>query len=107
MPSPAHGYVAAIDAESLGVTAMLLGAGRATKEDTIDLAVGMKLRKRVGDAVEKGEPLAVLYMNRSDSSETQQMMQRTVSAFTIQKEAVPRPSLIYAVVTKEGVRRYS
>ncbi|HLA24766.1 MAG TPA: pyrimidine-nucleoside phosphorylase, partial [bacterium] len=56
--SPAAGFVAAIDAEALGVAAMTLGAGRATKDDTIDPAVGIVLRKKVGDAVRRGEPLA-------------------------------------------------
>lgn len=48
---------------------MLLGAGRATKEDEIDLAVGIMLRKKVGDKVEKGEPLVTLYANRENVDE--------------------------------------
>lgn len=47
----------------IGVAAMLLGAGRDTKEDEIDLADGLMLRKKVGDKVEKGEPLVTLYAN--------------------------------------------
>ncbi|TVY11545.1 pyrimidine-nucleoside phosphorylase [Paenibacillus cremeus] len=106
VPAPASGYVASIDAESLGVTAMLLGAGRATKEDTIDLAVGLKLTKRVGDAVQAGEPLAELYMNHQKPEETQQMLNRTISAFAIQPEPVAKPKLIYAVVTSRGVQHF-
>ena len=52
-----------IDADEIGVAAMLLGAGRATKEDVIDLAVGIVLRKKIGDFVEKGEALAILHAN--------------------------------------------
>ena len=60
--SPAAGFVGAIDAEALGVAAMALGAGRATKDDTIDPAVGIVLRKKVGDPVRRGEPLADLHL---------------------------------------------
>lgn len=101
---PAGGCVAAIDAESLGVTAMLLGAGRATKEDPIDLAVGIKLFKRVGDIVDAGEPLAELYLNRNEPADTALMCERTAGAFTITEAPAPRLKLIYAVVTQNGVR---
>ncbi|MDO3677094.1 pyrimidine-nucleoside phosphorylase [Paenibacillus ehimensis] len=105
VPAPEEGYVAAIDAEALGITAMLLGAGRATKEDKIDLAVGIKLFKRVGDPVKKGEPLAELYINREDSAETAEMMRRTAAAFTIASAPAEKLKLIYAVVTKNGIRK--
>ncbi|MGF9711979.1 pyrimidine-nucleoside phosphorylase [Paenibacillus sp. JMULE4] len=104
VPSPADGSIAAIDAEALGVTAMLLGAGRATKEDPIDLAVGIKLFKRVGDTVKAGEPLAELYMNRNEPADTARMCERTAAAFTITEAPAPRSKLIYAVVTRNGVR---
>ncbi|MCM3269295.1 pyrimidine-nucleoside phosphorylase [Paenibacillus elgii] len=105
VPAPEEGYVAAIDAEALGITAMLLGAGRATKEDKIDLAVGIKLFKRVGDPVKQGEPLAELYINREDSAETAEMMQRTAAAFKIASAPAEKLKLIYAVITKDGIRK--
>ncbi|MCI4140340.1 pyrimidine-nucleoside phosphorylase, partial [Bacillus vallismortis] len=63
------GVVSEIVADEIGVAAMLLGAGRATKEDEIDLAVGIMLRKKVGDKVEKGESLVTLYANRENVDE--------------------------------------
>lgn len=105
VPAPRDGYVAAIDAEALGVTAMLLGAGRATKEAAIDLAVGLKLTKRVGDAVAAGEALAELHMNSSDPAATERMVRRAAEAFRLQPEPAEPLKLIYAVVTKDGVRR--
>ncbi|AUZ41143.1 pyrimidine-nucleoside phosphorylase [Bacillus sp. MBGLi79] len=66
IPAKEAGVVSEIVADQIGVAAMLLGAGRATKEDKIDLAVGIMLRKKVGDAVEKGEPLVTLYANREN-----------------------------------------
>ncbi|WP_281891013.1 pyrimidine-nucleoside phosphorylase [Paenibacillus sp. YYML68] len=103
VPAPEDGYVQAIDAESLGVTAMLLGAGRATKEDRIDLAVGLKLFKRIGDRVAQGEPLAELYMNRGETAETERLIQRTIDAFTFSAARTEPAKLLHAIVTKDGV----
>ena len=57
------GWVAGIDAARVGVAASILGAGRKKKEDSIDPAVGVVVRKKVGDRVEEGETLAVLHAN--------------------------------------------
>ena len=48
-------------ADEIGVASMILGAGRATKEDVIDLAVGLVLHKKVGDKVEEGESILTIY----------------------------------------------
>ncbi len=56
-PAKESGVIAEIVADEIGVAAMILGAGRATKEDDIDLSVGIMLNKKVGDRVEKGESL--------------------------------------------------
>ena len=61
VPAPAGGVVQAVDGEAVGLAAMALGAGRARVEDAVDPAAGVSLRKKVGDAVERGEPLAVLH----------------------------------------------
>ena len=50
-------------ADEVGTAAMILGAGRATKESVIDLAVGLVLRKKIGDQVKKGESLVTIYSN--------------------------------------------
>ena len=67
--SEKEGYINKIHAEKLGLIAMELGAGRATKESTIDLAVGMKLTKKRGDKVEKGDVIAYVYANDLDKAE--------------------------------------
>ncbi|GGK15251.1 pyrimidine-nucleoside phosphorylase [Caldalkalibacillus thermarum] len=89
------GYVTQIDAEAVGVAAMLLGAGRATKEDTIDHAVGITLRKKVGDPVQKGEVLAVLHSN---SEQPAASINRLKQAIVIGKEKVNKLPLIYDVL---------
>lgn len=59
--SPHSGYLVAIDAEQVGRVAGLLGAGRQRKGDTIDPAVGLVLRAKVGDHVAKGDPLVEVH----------------------------------------------
>ena len=96
-----EGYVAAIDAERLGVAAMTLGAGRAEKDDPIDLAVGMKLHVRQGDRVTAGQPLATLYYNKREKLEQALKLVRPAFRFS-QTPVAPEP-LVYALVTKKGV----
>ena len=57
------GYIVGMQAELIGKAAQLLGAGRETKEDVIDPAVGLIMHKRVGDKVEAGEAICTLYVN--------------------------------------------
>ncbi|EUJ65326.1 pyrimidine-nucleoside phosphorylase [Listeria fleischmannii FSL S10-1203] len=61
VPAKDEGFVSEMVADEIGIAAMILGAGRATKEDEIDLAVGLMLRKKVGDAVKIGEPLVYYF----------------------------------------------
>jgi pyrimidine-nucleoside phosphorylase len=61
VPAPRSGYIAGIDALACGLAAMHLGAGRATKTDTIDPAVGLVLRAKTGAYVEQGQPLATIH----------------------------------------------
>lgn len=68
--SEKDGYIDKIHAEKLGIIAMNLGAGRATKESKIDLAVGVKLNKKRGDNVAKEDIIAYVYSNDLDKGET-------------------------------------
>jgi pyrimidine-nucleoside phosphorylase len=61
--SSAAGFIAATDCEQLGTALAMLGGGREKKEDTIDHAVGLEFHKRIGDRVEKDEPLATIHYN--------------------------------------------
>ena len=67
VPSTEAGYVSHINAEEVGLVSMHLGGGRATKEDVIDFAAGVVLKKKTGERVEAGEVLAVLHANRAES----------------------------------------
>ncbi len=90
------GFVAAIEAREIGLAAMQLGAGRTKKGDPIDLAVGILLRKKVGDPVAAGEPLALVLADREDQVPT--AVERVRAAFRIApSRTTPRP-LITAVI---------
>ena len=94
--SPAAGFVGAIDAESVGVAAMLLGAGRQTKADTIDPAVGIVLHATKGQSVGAGERLATFHLNdRGRLPEAQQMLG---NAFQIVAEPPVRDPLIREMI---------
>ncbi|WP_242220919.1 pyrimidine-nucleoside phosphorylase [Bacillus cereus group sp. BfR-BA-01380] len=95
VPAKTSGVVSNIVADEIGITAMLLGAGRATKEDEIDLAVGLMLRKKVGDAVKEGEPLVTIYANREDVEEVKAKIYENISI----SEKAEAPKLIYTVIT--------
>ncbi len=86
------GYVSEIVADAVGTAAMWLGAGRATKESTIDLAVGLVLRKKVGDAVKKGESLVTIYSNREQIDDVKQKLYENIR---ISATPVQAPTLIY------------
>ncbi|MFK3892516.1 pyrimidine-nucleoside phosphorylase [Bacillus subtilis] len=96
VPAKEVGVVSEIVADEIGVAAMLLGAGRATKEDEIDLAVGIMLRKKVGDKVEKGEPLVTLYANRENVDE---VIAKVYDNIRIAAEA-KAPKLIHTLITE-------
>ncbi|MGD8626307.1 MAG: thymidine phosphorylase, partial [Anaerolineae bacterium] len=63
LKAPQAGYVAALSAREVGLTSMLLGGGRAKKGDTVDHAVGIVLQAKIGDRVEKGQPLLTIHAN--------------------------------------------
>jgi pyrimidine-nucleoside phosphorylase len=91
----ASGYVHGIEAEEIGVSAMLLGAGRATKDDVLDYSVGIELTKKIGDPVQKGDTIAIMHVNDQNSAES---ARKISEAFTIAEAAVEKPVLIYETV---------
>jgi len=99
------GFIQQIEAEELGLSAMLLGAGRATKDAAIDYAVGVTMKRKVGDKVEVGDTIAWLHVQGSEDS-VQPVASRVKAAFTIGKAAPEMKPLLLSVVTSEGVTRY-
>ncbi|MBF4693669.1 pyrimidine-nucleoside phosphorylase [Fusibacter ferrireducens] len=90
-----EGYVSGFDAEKVGISAMMLGAGRQKKEDPIDYAAGISLKKKIGDHVNLGDVLCVLHTNAAETFEAEKMV-RAAFAFSAKK---PEPvKYIYEIV---------
>ncbi|MBC1273665.1 pyrimidine-nucleoside phosphorylase [Listeria booriae] len=96
VPAKESGVVSEIVADEIGIAAMLLGAGRATKEDEIDLAVGIMLRKKVGDKVEAGEPLVTIYANKEDVKAVEEKIYANIKV----SNHADAPKLIHTIITK-------
>lgn len=81
--APADGYITHMDSENIGLTAVLLGAGREKKEDNIDPAAGIVISAKTGDFVKRGELLATLFSNdksRLDDAETRYLSAVSIGA---------------------------
>lgn len=90
------GYVTELVSNDIGVASMMLGAGRLTKEDDIDLAVGIVLNKKIGDKVEEGESLLTIHSNRQDVDD---VVKKLDSSITIADHVVS-PTLIHKIITE-------
>ena len=96
------GYIEKIKTDSLGIGAMVLGAGRETKENTIDYSAGILLKKKPGMKVEKGEVIARLYTSSEEKArEAENIIKNSISISDRQVQLSP---LILAVIDKNGVQ---
>lgn len=89
------GYVNSIDAESIGISAMLLGAGRRTKEDRIDFSAGISMKKKVGDKANPGDILCVLHTNLQNTGEAERM---ALEAYNINNSRFKVNKYIYGII---------
>lgn len=96
VPAKSDGVVASIVADEIGTAAMLLGAGRATKDSEIDLAVGLMLNKKIGNKVAAGESLVTIHANRENVDE---VIEKIYANITISEQATA-PTLIHGFVTE-------
>lgn len=94
--APCSGFITRCDAEPIGRASLLLGAGRAKITDTIDHAVGLSNLRKIGEHIEKGDPLCIVHSNgHEDKTQLFQLME---SAFEITAESTEPPPLIIEVV---------
>lgn len=103
--SEKEGYISAIKAQEIGTSALILGAGRATKEDVIDPAAGIVMKKRIGDYVNRGEEIASFHVN--DDKHIDEAIARFYNAVNIQKQKPQTRPLVYGVVTEAGIDRWA
>lgn len=92
-----NGYISGILCDEAGVCSLMLGGGRETKEDVIDLSVGIVFHKKKGDAVQSGDAIATLHAN--DKEKLAAAKKRLLGAITIRKEPVEKTPLIKRVIT--------
>lgn len=96
LPAKTTGYVRRIHAENVGIAAMLLGAGRQTKEDSIDYSVGVVLHKKVGEKVAEGESLVTIYANKEPIDEIKEMLYENI----VIGDKAAEPVLIRGIITE-------
>lgn len=100
----ADGFITKMDAERVGLTSVVLGAGRETKASRIDSSAGLVLHKKYGDAVQRGESLATLCTSRENAlGEAEHIYREAVKVGSVQPGKRP---LIYARVEKDSVEIY-
>ena len=94
------GWISKIEAEEIGKAAMVLGAGRATKDDVIDHSVGVLLTKKVGDYVETGEVLAFVQHNDKNLESSVKFLE---GAYTIVDNKVEKNKVILDILSNIGL----
>lgn len=99
-----EGYIHGIDAEEVGRAALVVGAGRETKESPIDYSVGIMLVKKVGDLVNKGDVLARVHIN--DMSKLEECQAKLHEAYELSPEAPENRPLIFGKVDKNGIFKF-
>ena len=98
-------YLHAMDAQAIGRAAQLLGAGRLTKEDVIDPAVGLVMHVRIGDKAQKGDAIATIHANDHDKARAAADMVR--GALTWGNDPAPPARLLYARIQKDYTEVFS
>ena len=92
------GYITAMNTEGVGLAAVALGAGRATKDDLIDFTAGIMIEKKTGDRIEEGELIATLYSSNSEKLRDGERIY--LSAITVGDKAPVALPLIHNVIGK-------
>lgn len=90
------GYITEMIANEIGVASMMLGAGRQTKEDVIDLSVGIVLNKKVGDKVKAGESILTIHSNKENIDD---IFDKLNESIRIDSES-HTPTLIHKIITE-------
>ena len=96
LPAKQSGVVSEMVANEIGIASMMLGAGRQTKEDDIDLAVGLVLHKKIGDKVNEGESLLTIYANQEVVAAVKQKLYENITI----SDSADAPQLIYKMITE-------
>lgn len=99
VPALKDGYVSSMQVENIGTAAQMLGAGRAKKDDIIDMAVGLVMKVRCGYEVKKGDTLCTLYVN--DDKNLEKVIEMIQSSINIEPEMGEMSPLIHGIILPE------
>ena len=94
--SEKEGYIKKIKTEEIGKAAMIIGAGRAKKEDEIDHAVGINIFKKVGEKIAKNEKIAEIYYNNGEN--VQESKNMILEAFVLTEEKVEKQKAVLKII---------
>lgn len=103
-PETAHwtkAYLAGCNNQEIGMTSLILGGGRRTKDSKIDLTVGIQLYRHLGDRIQANDEIAVLYGN--DKEKLEEAGKRFVNAYTLSQKNNFSNHTVYEVITKENL----
>ena len=95
--APGDGYVNRLTCDEVGICSLILGAGRETKESAVDLSAGLVLRKKAGDYVKAGEPLAELH--GGDERRLKEAEERFLGACVLSDNPPEKSPLIKGVIS--------
>ncbi len=101
--APEDGFVVSIDAKTIGIISMNLGAGRSKKSDPIDYSAGIRILRKPGEEIKAGEPMAVFY---SDIEDVVDQEKKYLDACEISETQLPERKLILGRVTKGKIEEY-
>ncbi|MGI6066551.1 MAG: pyrimidine-nucleoside phosphorylase [Bacillota bacterium] len=102
--APAKGWINNMKTRDLGLAAMKLGAGRNTKEETIDPGVGLVCYKKRGDYVDEGDTLAMIHAN--DEDRVDEVKKIVLESYIIKETPPPEVPLIYGIVKESGFEKW-
>ena len=94
--APCDGYIVKTDAEKIGIAAVITGAGREKKDDTIDMSAGIILNKKTGDKISEGDVIATLYSCNENSFKSAE--EKFLSAIEFSETPPENEPLIYSVI---------
>jgi pyrimidine-nucleoside phosphorylase len=98
--SSSSGYIASIDAEKIGLCSLMAGAGRETKEESIDYSAGIILTKKTGDKLEKDDIIGFIYTNKENME--QKLSEFFIEAIEVSNNPVKKQDVIIGLVDKNG-----
>lgn len=94
--APESGYIYSMDTEKIGISGVVLGAGRETKDEEIDYSAGISIIKKTGDKIEKGEKIATLFTNQEKKLRESERIY--LSALTVSSDKPCKKNLIYKII---------